>query len=140
MKKLLAIALAASFISFGFIAHAIGPGAGAGVHDQGIAVKSWKGEHLGTSKVVVVDSSTGNIVFIVVSLSEGRHKEIAVPLSAFSVDVENGFLILNVSKKDLAAAPAYDDSILKDRNFAEKVYHFFGVAPPWTYELPKTEM
>ncbi len=140
MKKLLAIAITIICVTFGFIVYAAGSGAGTGDQEQGLFVKNREGEDIGTSTHVLVDLSTGNIAFIVISLSEEGHKEILAPLDAFSIDLNKGVLLLNVSKKDLAAAPEYDASTQIDRNFVEKVYHFFGVAPPWVYEAPKVEL
>jgi len=138
MKKLLVLAMLITLISFGSIAYAIGDGAGTTIQDQGLVVKNWKGEYIGSSKHVVLDSSTGTIVFIIVSLGQEGEKEIVVPPGVFSVDQKNGVLILNISKKDLAAAPEYHASDLSDPNFVERVYRFFGLGPSWTDETPET--
>ena len=114
MKKLLALATFAILLSFCAIAHA------AGNQEEGLTVKNWKGEYVGSVKHVLTDSSSGNIVFVILSLGEEGKKEIVVPVHSFSsYDFEGGFLILNVSKGTLAAAPEFDVSDLKDPAFVE---------------------
>ncbi len=99
---------------------------------EGLAVKNWKGEYIGTVKHVLTDSSNGNIVFVLLSLGQEGSKEIAVPVKSFSsYDFENGFLVLNVSKEILDAAPEFHASDLSDPEFVGRVYHFFGLAPFW---------
>jgi hypothetical protein len=126
MKKFLVLATFVILLSFGSIALA------AGDQEEGLTVKNWKGEHIGSVKHVLTDSSSGNIVFVILSLGEDGKKEIVVPVSSFSsYDYENGFFVLNVSKEILAAAPEFNVSVLKDPAFAGRVYRFFGLAPSW---------
>ena len=115
-------------LSFSTFAYAAG-------QEEGLAVKNWKGEYIGSVKHVLTDSSSGNIVFIILSLSQGGRKEIAIPVKSFSsYDHENGLLVLNVSKEILAAAPEFHVSDLRDPAFVERVYQFFGLAPSWKDE------
>ena len=126
MKKFLVLATIVILLSFGSNDYL------AGGQEEGLTVKNWKGEYIGSVKHVLTDSSSGNIVFIILSLGQERKKEIAVPARSFSsYDHENGFLVLNVSKEILAAAPEFHVSHLKDPAFAENVYRFFGLAPSW---------
>ncbi len=129
-------AIAVILIGFGTMAYAADGTTGQGIHEQSLAVKNWKGEHLGTSHHVILNPSTGDIVFIIVALGQEEDKEIAVPASLFSIDKENGILVLNVNKKVLDSSPAYHDSDLQDPEFIKKVYRFFGIAPSWTEEKP----
>jgi len=125
MRKFLMLVVCMIFLSFGSFAYAGGP-------EEGLAVKNWKGEYIGSVKHVLTDSSSGNIVFIILSLGQEKKKEIAVPVRSFSsYDHESGFLVLNVSKEILGAAPEFNISSLKDPSFTEKVYQFFGLAPSW---------
>ncbi len=99
---------------------------------EGLAVKNWKGEYIGSVRHVLTESSTGNIIFVILSLGKEGEKEIVVPVVSFSsYDYENGFLILNVSKEVLATAPEFHASDLKDPTFPERVYRFYGLAPAW---------
>src|SRR5512139_1141232 len=102
MRKLLVLGTVAILLSFGYIAYA------AGNQEEGLTVKNWKGEYLGSVTHVLTDSSSGNIVFVILSLGEEGEKEIVVPVHSFSsYDFEGGFLILNVSKGILADAPEF---------------------------------
>ncbi len=126
MRKFLALATVIILLSFGSVAYAPGN------QEEGLAVKNWKGEFVGSVRHVLTDSSSGNIVFVILSLGQEGKKEIVVPVNSFSsYDYENGFLILNVSKEILAAAPEFRVSDLKDPAFVERVYRFFGLAPSW---------
>lgn len=100
-----------------------------------MTVNNWKGKHVGIVKYVVVNPYTGNVTFVILYLDKEGKKEIAVPLAVFSsYDQENGILILNISEKELASAPEFYDSDLNNPAFAEGVYRFFGLVPPWTEE------
>ncbi len=126
MRKFLVLVPFVILLSFWSIAYAGGDQA------EGLAVKNWKGEYIGSVKHVLTDSSSGSIVFVILSLGPEGTKEIAVPVRSFSsYDYENGFLVLNVSKEILAAAPEFQVSDLKDPAFTERVYQFFGLAPSW---------
>jgi hypothetical protein len=126
MRKFFALAAVLIFLSFGFIAYA------AGDQEEGLAVKNWKGAYVGSVRHVLTDPSTGNVIFLILSLGKGGEKEIVVPVRSFSsYDHENGFLVLNVSKEILTAAPEFHVSDLKDPAFMERVYQFFGLAPSW---------
>ncbi len=130
MKKFMTQAMVVVFFCLFSVVHALGaetPNQG-----EGLTVKNWKGDYIGSVRHVLTDSSTGNIVFVILSLGKEGEKEVAVPVSSFSsYDFENGFLILNVSKDILAAAPEFHASDLKDPAFPEKVYRFYGLAPSW---------
>ncbi len=131
--------IAVIFMSYETDAYALDSTSGADIHKRSLIVKNWKGEYIGTSHHVVMDPSTANIVFIIVSLDQGEYKEIAVPAGLFFIDKEHGSLILNISKKQLGSSPAYHDSDLQDPEFINKVYRYFGITPPWTEETPKRE-
>jgi hypothetical protein len=126
MRKFLALAAVLIFLSFGSIAYA------AGDQEEGLAVKNWKGDYVGSVRHVLTDPSSGNIIFLILSLGKGEEKEIVVPVRSFSsYDYENGFLVLNVSKEILTEAPEFHVSDLKDPAFMERVYRFFGLVPSW---------
>jgi len=131
MRKLAVLVMAVTLISLASIAHAIDHRAEPN-QEGALMVKNWKGEYIGSVQHILVDSSTGNIAFIILSVGKEK-REIAIPLRAFSsYDQENGNLILNVSKEILTSAPEFHISDLKDPEFPERVYRFFGEAPPWT--------
>ncbi len=126
-------------LSFQTMAYAANDNAGSGLQEKSLIVRNWKGEYVGTSHHVVMDPSAGLIVFVIVSLETEQNKgikEIAVPWVLFSVDKENGVLVLNISKKLLESAPEYHVSELENPEFIARIYHFFALAPPWTKETP----
>ncbi len=132
MRKLWVLVLAAIFMNFCSVGYAIDHGMNPGNQKEALVVKNWKGEYIGSVRHVLLDSSTGNVTFIILLL-EKENKEIVIPLRSFSsYDEENGTLILSVSRGILIAAPEFHLSDLKDPAFAERVYRFFGEAPAWT--------
>jgi len=140
MRKLWALVMAMIFIGFASIAFAADHGAKSAKQEEVLVVKNWKGEYIGSVQHVLSNSSTGDISFAILSLDKEK-KKIVIPLGSFSsFDQENGILILNVSKEILRAAPEFDPSDLKDPTFAERVYRFFGEAPPWTDKPQEREM
>jgi hypothetical protein len=139
MRKLWALVMAMIFIGFASIAFAADHGAKS-AKEEALVVKNWKGEYIGSVQHVLSNSSTGDISFAILSLDKEK-KEIVIPLGSFSsFDQQNGILILNVSKEILRAAPEFDLSDLKDPTLAERVYRFFGEAPPWTDKPQEREM
>lgn len=133
-------ATAAILLNFQTMAYAADDSAGSSYQEKSLVVRNWKGEYIGTSHHVVMDPSAGLIAFVIVSLENGQNKgikEIAVPWSLFSVDKENGILVLNISKKQLESAPEYHASDLGDPEFVGRIYRFFALAPPWTKKTPQ---
>ena len=140
MRKLSALVMAVIFIGFASIAFAVDRGAKPTKKGEALVVKNWKGEYIGSVQRVLSNSSTGITTFVILSL-EKEKKEIVIPLASFSsFDEKNGILILNVNKETLKAAPEFHLSDLEDSTFAERVYRFFGEAPPWTDEPQGREM
>ncbi len=136
MKRLLLLA-AVILLNIGATTYAVDDRAGAGDQEQSLVVKNWKGEPIGTSKHVVLDSSTGMIVFVIVSLNQGGNREIAVPPGLFSLDRKNEALVLSIGKKELYSAPEYHASNLGNPEFVREVYRYFGIGGPWTEETPQ---
>ena len=132
-------AMAAILLNFQTIAYAADDSAGSSHKGQPLIVKNWKGEYLGTSHHVVMDPSGGSIVFVIVSLETAENKEIAIPWVLFSVDKENGDLMLSISKKQLDSAPEYHASSLKDPEFVRRIYYFFASVSLRTEETPKAK-
>jgi sporulation protein YlmC with PRC-barrel domain len=132
MRKPRVLVMAMIFVGFSFIPYAVDHRANSANQEGVLVVKNWKGEFIGSVQNMLIDSSTGNITFIILSLGKEK-KEVVLPLKSFSsYDQESGTLVLNVSKEILIAAPEFHLSDLKDPAFPERVYRFFGEAPPWT--------
>ncbi len=89
------------------------------------------GYPLGTIKNSLVDAE-GDIVFIILALgteADQSRKEIIVPLSAFSFDETSSLILLRMSAEQVAAAPEFHFSDLRDPSFGEKIYEFYGETP-----------
>ncbi len=139
-KKWLLAAIAAILLSFQTMAYTADESAGSAEQGPSLIIKNWKGEFIGTSQHVVMDPSSGSIVFVIISLERGQNKgvkEIAVPWALFSVDKKNGVLMLNISKQRLESAPEYHASDLQNPKFVWKIYRFFALGPSWTEETPQ---
>lgn len=107
MIRLWALVMAVVLIGFGSIAYSVDDRAKSGNQEEALVVKNWKGENIGSVQHVLLDSSTGNVAFIILSL--GKEKmQIVVPLRSFSsYDPKNGALVLNVSKGILIQLPSF---------------------------------
>lgn len=133
-------ATAVILMNLGTMAYASDDTIGSSQLEHSLVVRNWKGEYIGTSHHVVLDPSARKIVFVIVSLEKKENaeiKEIAVPWNLFSIDRENGVLVLSISRKQLDSAPEYHASDLDDPEFVGRIYHFFALAPPWAEETPK---
>ncbi len=125
MKRVLVPLAVLLLVAFGLNAMALDPA------NQSLAVKDQKGGYVGTVNRIVLDP-LGNIAFVILYLSEAKGgREIIVPLPFFSKN-EMGEIILNLGEKEIAAAPEFDMSNLNDIAYAERVYKFYGLAPPWS--------
>jgi len=105
--------------------------------EEALVIRNWKGEYMGSARHILLDPSTGEVAFIILLLNKER-KEIVIPLRSFSsYDRKSATLVLGISKEILIAAPEFHPSDLEDPAFTEKVYRFFGQAPPGPKERPK---
>ncbi len=133
MRRLIVLITALVFVNFGLFAYAPVGKTETENQQEVLVVKDSMGQYVGTVTNFLEDSS-GNIAFIILSTSgqgEQGNKEVAIPLGFLSYDNENGMIVLNLSREELAAAPGFDVSDLSDPIFAEKVYRFFGLMPAW---------
>ena len=124
--------MVAVVMSFGLIVYGVTQRAKPGDQDEALVVKNWKGEYIGSVRRVLLDSSSGNLTLMILSLGKGQ-KEIVLPLSAFSsYNHKKRTLILGVSKEALITAPEFRDSDLRDPAFLGRMHRFFGKPPSWT--------
>ncbi len=140
MKRRFALAAVLTLLTLGTIAGAGQDRAGSSDQEQGLAVMNWKGEYIGMSNHVVLNSSTRAVVLIIVSLNWKEPKEIAVPTGLFSVDRKKGVLVLSMSKNELDSAPDFHASDLEDPEFVKKVYHFYATGFPQPQETPSSNL
>jgi hypothetical protein len=107
MGKLWALVMAVILIGLGSIAYAADDRAKSGNQEEAFVVKNWKGEYIGSVQHVLLDSSTGSVSFIILSLGKEK-KEIVIPLRSFSsYDPQKGTLVLNVSKGSSSQLPSF---------------------------------
>lgn len=98
----------------------------------GAATQTFKGGEMAMINDLVIDSSNGHIAFLVLSDVRGRGDAmVAVPFDTLSRNGE-GFFVLNITDTKLASAPAFDESDMGNRQWADEVYTFFGEQPYWT--------
>ena len=101
-----------------------------------VLVKDPQGDVLGRIADLVVDSE-GRVALAV--LSHGgflgiNEKGTAVPFSALRYDPKAKYLILDMSKEKLAAAPAFKMSDLSFQKGSEDNYRYFVQGPYWSEE------
>ncbi len=94
-----------------------------------------EGGVLGRVTDFVVDSN-GRIEFAVVEVGFPEigpdSKLVAVPFSALS-EPEGNHYVLDTTREKLVSAPRFDpQKDLSNPTFAEDVYRYFGLEPPWT--------
>jgi sporulation protein YlmC with PRC-barrel domain len=83
---------------------------------------------------LVIDSRYGRVAFLVLGRIAGRDdSQVAVPFDELSMS-GNAF-VLNTTVEKLAAAPSFNESAdMGNREYAARVYTFFGLQPYWTEE------
>lgn len=99
---------------------------------EGDNVKNAEGENLGDIKDIMIDTTTGQVEYYVVSfggfLGIGD-KYFAVPPQAISADTEHHCMILNIDKERLKDAPGFDKDDwpdMADPSFRDQVYTHYG--------------
>ena len=97
----------------------------------GAEVQSREGEVTGKIDDLVIDSSDGRLVFLVLSDVPGRGDSlVAIPFGSLAKNDKNAF-VLNIDKEKLATAPSFDEWTMDNRKYAGDVYRFFGFRPNW---------
>ena len=100
----------------------------------GTSIRDSEGKKLGVVREIVLDSQ-GHVPFAIVA--HGGYwgigaKLVAVPFKVLSFDQKENRFVFNSMKEKLESAPAFKDSDLGNRQWAEEVYRFFGQHPYWT--------
>jgi sporulation protein YlmC with PRC-barrel domain len=103
----------------------------------GTSVVNAKGDNLGDIKEVVIDPTTGQVAYSVVSfggfMTMGE-KLFAIPFSAFQYDAAENEYVLDVSKDRLEAAPGFDSDnwpSMADEKWNRDVYKYYDRSPYW---------
>lgn len=104
---------------------------------RGRQVRNQEGDGLGTIQDIAIDLDTARVAYVVVSvggfLGIGDH-HIAVPLEAFTLDVDSLEFILDADRTILENAPELqgpDVEGISDHTWLERVYAHFGQTPYW---------
>jgi hypothetical protein len=114
-----------------------GPGPGLMGADTlvGNDVYNGQDENLGDVKEIMLDMSTGQVSYAVLSfggfLGMGE-KLFAVPWNALTLDTENKRFTLNVSKERLEDAPGFDKDNwpnMSDKTWADGIHTYYGTTP-----------
>ena len=105
---------------------------------SGTAVYDTKGDKIGHVEDLILDKTTNNIMFAVVSfggflgIGEKYH---SVPWSLLDYDKEKGGYVIPLSKETLKAAPSYSmsDFVKDDGSMAirDKSYDYYKVTRYW---------
>ncbi|MET0659830.1 MAG: PRC-barrel domain-containing protein [Steroidobacteraceae bacterium] len=97
------------------------------------------GESLGRVRDIVIDVAGGRIAYVVLEFDgfpDLRDKLYAVPWCALTLDADNGCLILNMDKRRLKDAPAFDQEHWRNMGKSEwtvQVDSFYSSEPFWRY-------
>jgi sporulation protein YlmC with PRC-barrel domain len=101
----------------------------------GNEVCNLENEGIGDIKEIMLDVSSGNIEYAVLSfgsfLGMGE-KLFAVPWSALKLDTENKRFLLNINKETLKNAPGFnkdDWPNLADKSLANDLHSYYGTKP-----------
>lgn len=105
---------------------------------DGSEVRNRAGDSLGVIERIMLDKRSGKVAYAVMrfggflGLGAERHP---LPWSLLDYDPELGGYVLDLTKEQLAAAPAIDgrlDGEFDDRTWREPVYSHYGSAPYWS--------
>jgi sporulation protein YlmC with PRC-barrel domain len=94
----------------------------------GTGIMNPQGEEFGRVNDFVIDTN-GRVRFTVLSYGE---KLVVIPFETLTYSIEGKHLVLDLAREKLDSAPAFDQSVLADRKWAEDTYKRFGQAPYWT--------
>lgn len=97
----------------------------------GATARTSGGEDVGRIDDFVIDSQDGHIVYVVLSNVGGMEdKFVAVPFNALSESGEYTF-VLNTTREEVLAAPAFTWPDMNNRKYAEDVYRYYGQQLYW---------
>ena len=112
---------------------------------NGTAVFNFQGERLGSIDDVMIDKTSGNVAYAVMSfggfmgIGNNHHP---LPWSLLKYDLEKGGYVVNLDRSQLEGAPAYPADAKPnwgDREYETGVHNFYGVDPYWGGAAPPPE-
>lgn len=98
-------------------------------------VSNYENEDIGEIKEIMLDVSSGNIEYAVLSFGSFLgigEKLFAVPWSALKLDTENKRFLLNIDKDRLKNAPGFDKDAwpdLADQTLSNDLHSYYGTKP-----------
>jgi hypothetical protein len=101
---------------------------------NGTEVYSPTGEHLGEIDHLMIDKTSGQIAYAVMTfggflgLGEGEHP---VPWKKLSYDTSLGGFVTDISHEQLTGAPSLTETWFDDPTYRERSYSYYGVQPYW---------
>lgn len=104
---------------------------------EGDSVRNSAGEDLGKLDEIMVDLTSGQVAYAVISFGgvlRMGNKLFAVPWSALKVDEDEKCLIMDVDKGTLESAPGFDKDNwpdMADTTWGAKIYQHYGETPYW---------
>jgi hypothetical protein len=101
---------------------------------NGTQVYSPAGDHLGQIDHLMIDKTSGQIAYAVMSfggflgIGEGHHP---VPWKKLTYHTDLGGFVTDITHEQLTGAPAWSDNWTEDRDYQRRNYDYYGVAPYW---------
>ena len=105
-------------------------------HLLGITVNGPRGERLGQVSQVLLDVARGDVAYVVVTPEPGTAQNQAriIPWRAISTNPRTADLTAHINAARFAEAPAATGTLNRQR--AEEIHRFYGVAPYWEERQP----
>ena len=109
----------------------------AGDKVAGTAVYQRDGDRLGEIHDVMIDKTSGNVAYAVLSfggllgIGKAYHP---LPWSLLKYDTDLGGYVVDLSASDIKESPAYaadSEPNWNDREYESKIHDFYGVGPYW---------
>ena len=110
---------------------------GAAIEETDRFIASDKGEHLGTVHNFMVDKSTGQVAYAVMSfggflgMGESYHP---LPWRVLNYDTRQGGFVIDLDRTKLEKAPSYTAAAMpnwSDRAYGNRIDNFYGMTPYW---------
>jgi sporulation protein YlmC with PRC-barrel domain len=107
----------------------------------GTTVYNTGGEEIGSIHDIMLDKKSGNVAYAVMSfggflgMGEKYHP---LPWSLLKYDTDKGGYVVNLDKRQLEGAPAYDTDVepFGDQKYNDRVYNYYGAKPYWADMMP----
>ncbi len=101
---------------------------------NGTEVYSPQGDHLGQVNHLMIDKTSGQIAYAVMSfggflgIGADHHP---VPWKKLRYDPNLGGFVTDITEEQLTGAPAWGDNWRDDRDYQRRSYDYYGVSPYW---------